>query len=341
MSAEHRDRAARPRHMSTRRVAARAPSRALARARDGRRSNVRARASGRASDALVVVTGGTSGLGYELARCLRARGCDVIVAARRLERVDAVARAIGCDGVACDVGSAADVERLAARAAETARERGTRTTHWILAAGAVTKNAPLCDVDADEIVDAVGANLLGPLLCGRAAMRAAREDATKRVVVWNFGFSDWGRNLSRSAATHKSTKSGLSALTKVLNAEVKSMSPPIRCEFHQLSPGLALTPLLLGNGNASAVSKKIFNALAEPPSVIAEALVDRILDVPEGSTSSVEYLTPADAARRMLEELPRILTGAGGRHFDANGNRVPTSPSARYDDDGVELLPFE
>jgi len=327
--------------MSTRRVAAPALSRASSASSDGGRTRIRARASARASDALVVVTGGTSGLGYELARSLRARGCDVIVASRRVERVEAARSALGCDGVACDVGSAVDVERLAAAAAAKARAGGRRTTHWILAAGMVTKNAPLCEVETSEIVDAVGANLIGPLLCGRAAMRAAREDGTKRVVVWNFGFSDWGRNLSRSAATHKSTKSGLSALTKALNAEVKSMSPPIRCEFHQLSPGLALTPLLLANGNASAVSKKIFNALAEPPGVIAEALADRILEVPEGSTTSVEYLTPADAARRMLEELPRILTGAGGRHFDANGNRVPTSPSARYDEDGVELLPFE
>ena len=73
-------------------------------------------------------------------------------------------------GVRCDVSVADDVEALMERVVRD--ETTTTTTHWVNAAGAVTKNAPLCDVDADEIVSVVGSNLTGPLLCGRAVMRA-------------------------------------------------------------------------------------------------------------------------------------------------------------------------
>jgi len=217
--------------------------------------------------------------------------------------------------------------------------------HWVNAAGAVTKNAPLCDVDADEIVSVVGSNLIGPLLCGRAVMREARKRGkSARFVVWNFGFGAFGARLSKTAATHKSTKSGLSALTIAQNDDIERLKRDgveLRCEFHQLSPGLALTPLLLGNDNANPVSKKIFNALAEEPEVIARALAEGMCDVPEGSTTPVEYLTPFDAVRRMVKELPNIATSAGGRHFDSKGERVRRSLDARYDADGVELLPFE
>jgi len=305
-------------------------------------------ASSVAASTTVVVTGGASGVGYRLAREFVERGARVFVASRDGDRAMRAAESLGEDvvGVRCDVSVADDVEALMERVVrDETTTTTTTTTHWVNAAGAVTKNAPLCDVDADEIVSVVGSNLTGPLLCGRAVMREAKKRGkSARFVVWNFGFSAFGAKLSKTAATHKSTKSGLSELTNALNADVERLKRDgveLRCEFHQLSPGLALTPLLLGNDNANPISKKIFNALAEEPDVIARALAEGMCDAPEGSTTPVEYLTPFDAIRRMARELPNIATSAGGRHFDSKGERVRRSPDARYDADGVELLPFE
>lgn len=293
----------------------------------------------------VVVTGGASGVGYRLAEEFVERGARVFIASRDADRAHRAAESLGetVVGVRCDVSRADDVEALMERVAKETTD--ATTVHWVNAAGAVTKNAPLCDVDADEIVSVVGSNLIGPLLCGRAVMREARKRGkSARFVVWNFGFGAFGARLSKTAATHKSTKSGLSALTIAQNDDIERLKRggvELRCEFHQLSPGLALTPLLLGNDNANPVSKKIFNALAEEPEVIARALAEGMCDVREGSTTPVEYLTPFDAVRRMVKELPNIATSAGGRHFDSKGERVRRSLDARYDADGVELLPFE
>ena len=306
------------------------------------------------SSNLVVITGGTSGIGYHLARAFIGKNFDVIVSSRDETRVrDAVrtlreefGETVRVSGVACDVSNVNDVEALQAFARERLIVRNGNTSsfdvvHWVNAAGMVTKNAPLHEVDAREILSVVGANLIGPLLGCKAAIALALDAGkSTRFVVWNFGFSSWGVNLSRSAATHKSSKAGLTQLTKSLNEEVKKLNAEGRAciTFHQLSPGLSLTKLLLKD--ASSVSKKVFNALAEEPDDIATFLADEMCSVEPGSTAPVEYLTPSSAVSRMIRELPNIITNAGGRHFDANGARVKQS-NAEYDADGVRRLPFD
>lgn len=67
---------------------------------------------------VAVVTGASSGLGAHFAGALAAAGAHVVAAARRRDRVEALAAAIGGTGVACDVTDDADVRRLVEVACE-------------------------------------------------------------------------------------------------------------------------------------------------------------------------------------------------------------------------------
>ncbi len=68
---------------------------------------------------VAIVTGASSGLGVRFARTLAAAGATVVVAARRLDRLEALAAELpGALAVACDVAVAADREALVATTLE-------------------------------------------------------------------------------------------------------------------------------------------------------------------------------------------------------------------------------
>ena len=326
------------------------------RGKNGPIRNARTNASSSSSNKEInaLISGGTSGICFYLADELlkNTSKCTVVVCSRSEKRVDEATKylkekyereenAKKIYGVTCDVSDPNDVERLKEFCANVF-ECEKYETHWINGAGRVTRNKALHRVPANEIIESLNANLLGPLLMSRAAIDLATENPTnKKMTIWQFGFSQFGANLSKSAATHKSTKTGLSQLTKSLNEEMQRENID-NVFVRQMSPGLALTTLLLKD--ASPISKKIFNALAEEPEVCAEYIAEKMLanaNDGDDNKSPIEYLTPLDAVARMVREVPNIILSRGGRHFDNETGQRVKQPNVNYDKDGVKFLPFD
>eukprot|EP00245_Coleochaete_scutata_P007218 TRINITY_DN22350_c0_g1_i1.p1 TRINITY_DN22350_c0_g1~~TRINITY_DN22350_c0_g1_i1.p1 ORF type:complete len:433 (+),score=52.96 TRINITY_DN22350_c0_g1_i1:52-1350(+) len=297
----------------------------------------------------VVITGGTKGLGFAMAHEFLAAGDKVLICSRSAERSRAAASALArtfpnaqVHGVQCDVTVAADVEALGRAALER-----LGTVHlWINNAGGVTAKRLLADVPGDEVAQIAATNVVGSLLGSREAIRIMRSQelppgnsnaegsGTQAAVpyhIFNMGFSRWGAAFSKTACTHKSTKTALTALSPALAAELKEAGIN-RIGVHNLSPGMALTDLLLRDSTPGA--RRFFNALAEEPETVAAWLVPRIRAL-DTLSSSIDFLSPPAALLKVLLGLPQIING--GRFFDKQGNRV-VADGKTFTANGVRVL---
>ena len=70
--------------------------------------------TGKFESKVVVVTGGTSGIGLATAKRFAAEGASVFITGRRQEELDAAVRTIGgrVSGVRADMSKLADIDRL-------------------------------------------------------------------------------------------------------------------------------------------------------------------------------------------------------------------------------------
>ena len=131
---------------------------------------------------IAVVTGASSGIGAATARLLAAQGFRVVCAARRAERVEALAAEIDGVAVACDVTLDEDVARLVAAA-------GPRV-HFPLRTSLVQCIELVCGVvGADAVVwpDVRGAGR-GRTGCGPGSQQSSTRQGSRRQVGNSYAF---------------------------------------------------------------------------------------------------------------------------------------------------------
>lgn len=131
---------------------------------------------------IALVTGGTAGIGAAFARALAARGYDLVLVARtasRLEEFGAELRVGGrqVETIAADLGVRADVDRVAARLADTARPIDLLVNN----AGYGMKSR-LADPDLAEAADALDVMMYAPLVLSAAVVPGMRERGSGAIV---------------------------------------------------------------------------------------------------------------------------------------------------------------
>jgi hypothetical protein len=131
-------------------------------------------------DHVAVVTGASSGLGDRFTRVLHAAGATVVVGARRLDRLDALAAELGdrVVPVACDVAVDADCERLVDAAAAVA---GGRIDVLVNNAGIGTPY-PAEDEPLDHWRQVVDVNLTGLFVLTQLAGRRMLAQGSGSIV---------------------------------------------------------------------------------------------------------------------------------------------------------------
>jgi NAD(P)-dependent dehydrogenase (short-subunit alcohol dehydrogenase family) len=181
---------------------------------------------------VVVVIGGSAGIGLETARAARADGADVILTARNRGRLEQAAADVGAISTAAF--DATDPEALAAFFDELPPE-----IDHVLLTGGGPYYAPLAELDFDEAARDYDRHILTPLRIARRAVGRVRPGGT---LLFMGGTG--GRRAAVGLATAGALTAALVAMTRNLAVEIA----PVRVNL--IAAGFVDTPLsaaLLGD----------------------------------------------------------------------------------------------
>jgi NAD(P)-dependent dehydrogenase (short-subunit alcohol dehydrogenase family) len=163
---------------------------------------------------VAIVTGASAGLGDRFARVLHAAGADVVVAARRVDRLEVLAKELdGALAVACDVAVDEDIDRLVA----TTLDRHGRIDILVNNAG-VGGPVPAVDEPADDFRRTIAVNLTGAFVACQRVGRHMLERGSGSIVniVSMLGLVGSGQVPFPS---YTASKGGLVNLTRELAGE--------------------------------------------------------------------------------------------------------------------------
>jgi NADP-dependent 3-hydroxy acid dehydrogenase YdfG len=209
-----------------------------------------------------VVTGASSGIGAATARALAGAGYHVFCAARRAERIEALAAEIGGTAVVTDVTSQQSVEDLAAVV-------GERLDVLVNNAGGAFGLAPVAQADTDDWRRMYDVNVIGLMQVTRALLPALVASGAGAIV--NVG-STAGRIAYEGGAGYTAAKHGTKVVTETLRLEL--WDQPVR--VMEIAPGMVRTEefsLVRFEGD-EARAEAVYEGVAEP--LVAEDIADAI-----------------------------------------------------------------
>jgi len=208
-----------------------------------------------------VVTGSSSGIGAATARALAAEGFHVFCAARRSDRIEALAAEIGGTAVTCDV---TDEKQVAALAAIV----GDSLDLLVNNAGGAFGIGPVVEGDADQWRQMYEVNVIGTLNATKALTPALIASGAGTII--NTG-SIAGHLAYEGGGGYTAAKHALAVMTETLRLELNGK--PVRVT--EIAPGMVRTEefslVRLGD---KAKADAVYEGVAEP--LVAEDIADSI-----------------------------------------------------------------
>ncbi len=175
---------------------------------------------------VAAVTGASSGFGEAIARELAASGFDVVIGARRTDRLERLAKEIGARALTLDVTNIASVEAFAQEAP---------VLHVLVNnAGGALGLEPVAESVDEHWRTMWETNVFGLMAMTRACLPALERGGDGHIV--NIG-SIAGLEVYPGGAGYTSAKHGVKAITQTLRIEL--VGKPIR--ITEVDPGMAET----------------------------------------------------------------------------------------------------
>jgi NAD(P)-dependent dehydrogenase (short-subunit alcohol dehydrogenase family) len=201
------------------------------------------------SEKIVIVTGGSSGIGRAAALRFARQGHKVLVTGRRAAPLEeTVAEHPSIVGLVADAASAEDASRTIAKAVDLWGRVDTLINN--AGAGAIL---PLADTTADRMTDIFSVNVLGPSLLASAAVPHLR--ATRGTII-NVS-STFGHKPAAGLSHYAASKAALEHLTRCWALELAPFGVRVNAVAAGPTESGALTGMMgLTQGQAAAVKEQ-------------------------------------------------------------------------------------
>jgi NADP-dependent 3-hydroxy acid dehydrogenase YdfG len=216
---------------------------------------------------IIVITGASSGLGEAAARHLSSLGATIVLGARRIDRIRALAKELIAAGgkaiaVATDVTHFEQVQRLV----DTAVQTYGRVDVLINNAG-VMPQSPLDRRKIDDWNRAIDVNIKGVLYGIGAVLPTMQAQRSGHIINVS---SVAGHKVRAGGAVYAATKHAVRVISEGLRQEVK----PFDIRTTVISPGAVDTELTdsITEADVADATKKFYAAVAVPADSFARAV---------------------------------------------------------------------
>jgi NADP-dependent 3-hydroxy acid dehydrogenase YdfG len=233
---------------------------------------------------VVVITGASSGLGEAAARHLAAQGAIVVLGARRVDRLQALADELTGKGgkalaVATDVTHYDQVKKLVDAAVQTYG----RIDVMINNAGLMAQSL-LERLRVDEWDRMIDVNIKGVLYGIAAALPHMKQQKSGHFINVS---SVAGHKVHPGAAVYSATKFAVRALSEGLRQEVK----PYNIRTTVISPGAVATelPTSVADPDLAERIRKFYDQVAIPPDSFARAVAYAIGEPEEVDVNEILF----------------------------------------------------
>lgn len=185
---------------------------------------------------VVVVTGGTRGIGRACAEMFAREGARVALCGRSAEAAEAAAASLPGEalGIEADIADAAAVDALFRRVEEAFGPAGILVNN-----AGITSDGLLMRMKDDDWDRVIGTNLTGAFHCCRAAARGMVKQRWGRIVMVS---SVIGLRGQAGQSNYAAAKAGLLGFTKALAQELASRNITVNA----VAPGFIETDMTAG-----------------------------------------------------------------------------------------------
>jgi len=219
-------------------------------------------------DAVVLVTGSSSGIGEATARAAAKAGARVVLLARREDRIASLATELGnALAVPCDVTRPEQVHH----AVQSAIERFGRIDALVNNAGQGL-HGEIEDIGVDDFRALLDLNLIAPLVLMQAVIPIMRAQGAGSIVNVSSGAT---LATYPGSAAYTSSKSGLNTLSSVARLELANVGIVVSL----MHPFMTATEFYgaVKSGAAAAMAQEAdMVSFAHKPELVADMILDLI-----------------------------------------------------------------